>query len=262
MSQIKQKTPDFNPFSLKDKTILISGASSGIGARAAIDCSQSGAKVILLGRNKKRLQEVEGQCNQQKKPFSYAFDLTIDQQINALIQVLQEVPVIDGFVHAAGISGTFPFRYASTKKMEDLFRINVFSGFELTRLMIKNKILSEKGASIVFISSVMAMVGENAKSVYSMTKGAVESATRSLAIEFADKKIRFNCISPALVESPMSKNTFKDLETAAYEKVKNMHPLGTGKPEDVSHACLYLLSDAAKWVTGSNLVVDGGYTAH
>jgi len=129
----------------------------------------------------------------------------------------------------------------------------------LTRLTVKQSNISGEYASIIFISSVMGMAGETGKSLYSMTKGALIAGVRSLAIELAPRNIRVNCISPGVVESPMSKNAVYSRNEDALNKIKAFHPLGLGQPEDVANACIYLLSDAAKWVTGTNLIVDGGY---
>jgi len=117
------------------------------------------------------------------------------------------------------------------------------------------------GGSIIFISSVMGVVGENGKTMYSMTKGALISAVKSLSIELATRKIRINAISPGVVETPMSKNAIYSRNEESLDKIKSLHPLGLGQPEDVANACVFLLSDASKWITGTNMLVDGGYLA-
>jgi NAD(P)-dependent dehydrogenase (short-subunit alcohol dehydrogenase family) len=147
------------------------------------------------------------------------------------------------------------------EKMEEFFHVNVHSAFNLTRIITKPSGISEEGASIVFISSVMGIVGENGKSLYSMTKGALIAGARSLAIELAPRNIRVNCISPGVVVSPMSKGAVYSKDEESLNKIKGLHPLGLGHTEDVANACIYLLSDASRWVTGTNMVVDGGYTA-
>ena len=128
--------------------------------------------------------------------------------------------------------------------------------------MLLNKLhFSEDGGSIVFISSVMGVVGENGKTLYSMTKGALISAVKSMSVELAPRKIRVNAISPGMVETPMSKNAIYSRNEESLDKLRKMHPLGFGKPEDVANASVFLLSDASRWITGTNLIVDGGYLA-
>ena len=122
--------------------------------------------------------------------------------------------------------------------------------------------MTSQGGSIIFISSVMGMVGETGKVLYGMTKGALIAGTKSLALELARKKIRVNCISPGVVVSPMSENAIYSKDEKSLQRIKDLHPLGLGEAEDVANSCIFLLSDAGKWISGTNLVVDGGYTAH
>jgi NAD(P)-dependent dehydrogenase (short-subunit alcohol dehydrogenase family) len=147
------------------------------------------------------------------------------------------------------------------EKMDEFFHANVHSAINLTRIVTKQSRKSEEGASVVFISSVMGIVGENGKSLYSMTKGALIAGARSLAIELAPRNIRVNCISPGVVESPMSKGAIYSRNEESLNKIRGMHPLGLGRPEDVANASVFLLSDASRWITGTNLIVDGGYLA-
>jgi NAD(P)-dependent dehydrogenase (short-subunit alcohol dehydrogenase family) len=248
-----------NPFSLTNKTILITGASSGIGRQSAITCAQMGARVILLGRNKPRLTEVRDAIT--TPTLIYDFDLTDSAGVDKFILSINKKDIkINGVIHSAGISETLPFRSYSMKKLVGIFETNVAGPLELTRKLIKGKVLVNENASIVFISSVMALVGEAGKTSYGMSKGAIDSAVRSLAIEFAPKGIRFNSILPGVVKSPMSDSAVYAQSATAYKKIEALHPLGIGAPDDVANACIYLLSDASRWVTGSNLVVDGGYT--
>ncbi|MDT8394798.1 MAG: SDR family oxidoreductase [Bacteroidales bacterium] len=248
-------------FSLKDKTILITGASSGIGRQCAFSCSSAGAKLIIMGRNHARLAEtfetLEGKHHQ-----AFMLDLNDEAKSQKVLASLQEKnKSIDGIIHAAGISTTLPFRSTSPDKMNEYFNTNVAAAFNLSRLMIKNKLMNKNGGSIIFLASVMGSVGEMGKTLYGMTKGALLAGSKSMAIELASKNIRVNCISPGVVESPMSKNAIYSRDEASLQKIKDLHPLGLGKPDDVANACIYLLSDASRWITGTNLIVDGGYTA-
>lgn len=247
-------------FSLLSKTILITGASSGIGKACAQACSEAGAQVLLVARNKEKLNEAYNHLKGKGHQI-YSIDLTDFEAVNSFIKELQGNKIrIDGIVHAAGLSLTHPFKYMNIKKLDALFQINVYAAYELSRLVIKS--VSNKGLSIVFIASVMGTVGEKAKSAYSMTKGALLSGSRSLALEMAPQQMRVNCISPGVIETPMTQNaTYKQSE-AAYNEIIKKHPLGKlGEPEDVANACVFLLSNASKWVTGIDLKIDGGYSA-
>jgi len=251
-----------NPFSLEGKTILVTGASSGIGRQCSISCSEMGAKIVLIGRNEDRLRETIQLMEKPETHLYSVIDLTEYDKIEALLkEVLEKSGKIHGIVHSAGISTTLPLNMVSPKKMEEFFQTNVYGAINLTRLITKKAIFAEEGGSIIFISSVMGIVGEVAKSLYSMTKGALISGSRSLALELAERKIRVNCISPGVVVTPMSQNAVYSQDEESFNKVIGLHPLGLGTPEDVANACLYLLSDASRWVTGTNIVLDGGYTA-
>jgi len=145
--------------------------------------------------------------------------------------------------------------------MEEFFRTNVIGAINLTKHAVKSAHFSETGGSVVFISSVMGVAGENGKTLYSMTKGALIAAVRSMAVELAPRKVRVNTVSPGVVESPMSRSAVYSKDEESLNRIRSLHPLGLGKPEDVANACLFLLSDEARWITGTNLVVDGGYLA-
>lgn len=251
----------YNPFSLEGKTILITGASSGIGAQCAIDCSKMGAKIVLLARNEERLQDtlknMEG-----KGHLTISFDLDNLSLIpNIVDEIVNQIGPLDGVLHCAGISTTTPLKLVKEDMLEKYFRTNVFSTTLLTKEICKMKYHKKEGASIVFFSSVAACNGESAKSTYSMTKGALISGMRSLACEYGTKKIRFNCISPGIVITPINKNQPYLEDPELRVKYEKKHILGFGQPTDISQACIFLLSDAARWITGQNIIVDGGYTA-
>jgi NAD(P)-dependent dehydrogenase (short-subunit alcohol dehydrogenase family) len=144
---------------------------------------------------------------------------------------------------------------------EKMFSINVISGFELARIISKKKYLDNKGSSFIFISSVMGVVGNSALIGYSATKGALISATKSFALELISKNVRVNSISPGYVKTEMANKLFDKIPKEAREQIINMHPLGLGTPEYIANACVFLLSDASRWITGTNLIVDGGYSA-
>jgi len=250
------------PFHLKDKNIIVTGASSGLGRQVAISCSQLDARVILIGRNNQRLQETLSLMPDPARHITISADLTEFDKIEGVIKnVVDAVGKMDGIVHCAGISQTLPLRSVTPEKLVSIFNINVFAAYQLTRVACIPKYFSSEGGSIIFISSVAGIKGENAKSAYSMTKGAMIAGARSLAVELAPKKIRVNCISPGLIITPLNENAEHITNPELRENLEKQHFFGLGKPEDVANACIYLLSDASRWVTGTNLVIDGGYIA-
>lgn len=249
-------------FSLTGRTIVITGASSGIGKQCAINCSQQGAKVILLGRDENRLMDTMNKLSNTREKDYFAFDLTDYKIVDSFVQDLfDKHGKIDGLINAAGISTTLPFKLMTPEKMNHFYNVNVTASMNLTRLLTQKKIFSEKGGAIVFISSVMGVVGETGKALYALTKGAINAGVKSLALELAKRKIRVNCVSPGVVETPMSKRSVYSQDEELLNKVRNMHPLGLGQPEDIANVCVFLLSDSARWITGTNIIVDGGYTA-
>jgi NAD(P)-dependent dehydrogenase (short-subunit alcohol dehydrogenase family) len=251
-----------NSFSLKEKNIVITGASSGIGRACAVACSQMGARLLLIGRQVEELEKTKAMLAEPNLATILPIDITLFEEVTAkLKELLPDFGSVDGIIHAAGISTTLPFRNSSVEKMNHFLQVNVVAALHLTKLLIKPASVSPAGASIVFITSVMSQVGESAKMLYSMSKGALLAASRSMAIELAPLKIRVNCIAPGVVDTPMSQNAYYSLQPELKEKITGLHPLGLGKPEDVANACLFLLSDAGRWITGTQLMVDGGYTA-
>jgi NAD(P)-dependent dehydrogenase (short-subunit alcohol dehydrogenase family) len=248
-------------FSLKEKNILITGASSGIGKQCALLFSQLGANVILIARNKERLKITYNEMEKGNHLF-FSQDITEYDKLEELIRnSVEKIGKISGFVHSAGIETTLPLRSMEPSFYEKMFSINVISGFELARIISKKKYLDNKGSSFIFISSVMGVVGNSALIGYSATKGALISATKSFALELISKNVRVNSISPGYVKTEMANKLFDKIPKEAREQIINMHPLGLGTPEYIANACVFLLSDASRWITGTNLIVDGGYSA-
>ena len=251
-----------NIFSLKNKTILITGASSGIGRTCAVECSKAGADVIAIGRNVERLQETMQEMEPSDGHRSMKMDLNETDEVDQKMKTLEEEGIIiHGVINSAGISTTLPLRMITPEKIKPFIDTNVSAAIYLSKWVTRRKLTPDTGSSIVMISSVMGSVGEAGKTIYSLTKGAILAASRSMAIELASKKVRVNCISPGVVETPMSDDAVYSRNEEARNKIEALHPLGLGSPEDVAYACIYLLSDASKWITGTNLFVDGGYTA-
>lgn len=249
----------FNPFSLKNKTILITGASSGIGRQCAIDCSKMGAKVILIARNKERLKETHSMMEGSNHGL-FPIDLNnIDSIKFCIDDIINQYGRCDGVIHAAGIEITKPLKLLSSDDYDKIFRINTYSAFELIRQISGVKKMNPF-SSIVLISSISALIGRTGLTAYSASKGALNSAVRIMALELASRKIRVNVVSPGTILTPMMKNYLDTLSPDEYNKRIEGFPLGLGNPCDISNACIYLLSDASQWVTGQNLIVDGGYT--
>lgn len=251
-----------NPFSLQNKTILITGASSGIGKGIAIACANQGAKLLLLGRDLDRLKETLNLCENGKEHSFLSLDLQDDLNgTNNFQSFVKSHSPIHGFVHAAGMSPTVPFKVMKKEQVLAAFQLNLFSSIEILQQLIKVGIKAPEGMSVLMIASVMSKVGEKGKSLYAMTKSAMIGMVKSLALEYADKKIRFNSISPAVINTPLSSKSEYRKDELAMGKVLDQHPLGLGEVEDIAHAAVYLLSDASRWTTGSNMIVDGGYLA-
>lgn len=247
------------PFSLKQKKIIVTGASSGIGREIAIQCAGAGARILALGRDEARLKATIEACGEGHA--YYQVDLASPTQINDIITFFAECAPIHGIVHAAGVSPTLPFRTMKSKQITDAFQVNLFSAIELIQILLKPGIRATEGVSVVMISSVMSEVGEKAKSLYAMTKASSVALIKSLALEYADKSVRFNAISPSVVNTPLTEKSVYRRDEESMRAVLVQHPLGLGNPQDVAYAALYLQSDASRWVTGTNMIVDGGYLA-
>ena len=248
-------------FNLKNKNIIITGASSGIGRQCAITFSQLGANIILIARNQERLEDTYTKL-EKGNHLIISQDITKYDKLEEVVNIaLDKLGRISGFVHSAGIEMTLPLRSMNSSYYENMFAINVISGFELARIISKKKYFDEKGGSFVFISSVMAILGQVGKVGYCSSKGALISGVKAMALELASKNIRVNSVLPGVVETEMSKEMFKRLSEESKKSITDMHLLGLGKSEDIANACAFLLSDASRWVTGTNLIVDGGYSA-
>ncbi|MGH1518930.1 SDR family NAD(P)-dependent oxidoreductase [Chryseobacterium sp. JK1] len=248
-------------FSLKNKTILITGASSGIGRSCSVECSNSGADLILVGRNFDELQKTATMLNPEARVEIIAEDITQSDNLEAVIaEKVAILGKISGFIHCAGIEKTLPLKKHSPQLYHDIFEVNVIAGFEIAKILSLKKYKNET-CSFVLISSVAGMVGEPGKAAYSASKGAVIAGARSLAMELSRSNIRVNSISPAMVNTPILEKMFDDIGDEASSEIIKKHPLGLGEPKDVANACIFLLSDASRWVTGTNLVIDGGYSA-
>lgn len=250
----------YNPFSLENKTILVTGASSGIGRQCAIDCSKMGAKVVLLARNEERLQETLSEMEGEGHKY-YSCDLGDLDGIKPLSElIISDNGKLDGIIHAAGIEMTKPVRLLTPSDYADVFRVNSMSGFELVKHLTSIKNFNKSGG-VIFISSITGVIARSGVAAYAASKGALISAARVFAVELAKRGIRVNCISPGTILTPLMENYLSTLSKEQREARVSGFPLGIGKTTDISQTAIFLLSDASRWITGQNIIVDGGYTS-
>ena len=246
---------NYNPFSLKEKTVLVTGASSGIGRATAIECSKLGARLIITGRNEERLNETMGLLSGEGHTMVTG-DLTSQEDID---KIVSETGKINGLVLCAGKGMTSPFPFSTKDKYVEIFDVNFFAPVELLKLMMKKKKM-EKDSSVVMVSSI----GGNGSyslgnGVYGASKAALSSTMRFCARELAAKKIRVNTVNPGMVNTKLI--TGGAISEEQHQLDMQKYPLKRyGEPEEIAWAIIYLLSDASAWVTGHSLVIDGGVT--
>ncbi len=245
----------YNPFSLEGKTILVTGASSGIGAATAIECSKMGAKVVLTARNEERLKLTFSQMEGEGHVIIPA-DLSNQNSIDGLVDI---VPVFDGVVNNAGITITAMTQFVSEEDLKKVLDVNTVAPIMLVQKLLKKKKLG-KGASIVVTDSISGVECVSFGNVlYSTSKAAINGFVRNAALDLAQKKIRVNAVCPGMIETHiLNAGTISEEQL---EIDKQRYPLKRfGKPKEVAYAIIYLLSDASAFTTGSSLVMDGGFT--
>ena len=251
-----------NPMSLSGKNVIVTGASSGIGLVTSRLICDLGGNVAMVSRNEEKLAAAQREVSKETAKI-FSFDLQNTGKIPDLVNLIRaEVGPIGGLVHCAGDFAITPLRSFDPNEYRNLYDLHVTVFFMLSKAVCMKKNLDPTGASIVAVSSVAAISGSEGLSTYSSVKGALISAVRSLAVEYAPKGIRFNCVCPGWVNTPMLdriKELYPDPESFDLAITKR-HLLGLGQPEDVSNSICFLLSDAARWITGTNIVLDGGYS--
>ncbi|MCF8234549.1 MAG: SDR family oxidoreductase [Bacteroidales bacterium] len=242
-----------NAFDLHGKAILITGASSGLGRQSAITLSRYGARLIITGRDQKRLQKtfdlLEGSGHEK-----IIADLSVEKDVENLTQRISK---INGVLYSVGISSIVPAAFLQKEEIEKVFDTNFKSILYLNTALLRQKKF-EQAASILFISTISAKYPYVGGSLYVSAKTALEGYARVLALELAKKKIRVNCLRPAFVKGSMLEQTKEELSEEVIKQIDKKQPLGLGEPADVANTVVFFMSDASKWITGTNLVLGGG----
>jgi NAD(P)-dependent dehydrogenase (short-subunit alcohol dehydrogenase family) len=241
-------------FDLTGKTILVTGASSGLGKQCAISAGMQGAMVIITGRNKERLEETFEKLHGTGHRTILA-DLTKPEDISGLVD---QLPELNGVVYSTGISDLAPARFIKKEDVEKTFSISFNASVLLTSELLAKKKLVKNACSLVFISTISTRYPFVGGAMYISAKAALESYAKVLALELAPKGIRSNSLSPAFVKTPMLNDTAEKYSDEAVRKIEAQQLLGLGDPEDVANVVVFFLSDAARWITASNLILGGG----
>ena len=249
-----------NPMDLSGKRILVTGASSGIGRTTSQLLARLGARVALLARDEARLQQTLDSLAGSGHSMD-VFDLAAIDEIPALLKRLaKEQGPLAGLFHCAGVGTIMPVSILKGKYIDPVLDVSIKAALLLTRGFCQKGVHREGPASIVFMSSAASLRGKIGLSIYSASKAAIDGAVRSLAVELSGRRIRVNSIAAGAVQTEMHHEIVKNLDEAGISEYREKHLLGFGSPEDIAYAAAFLLSDAAKWITGTTMVVDGGYS--
>jgi NAD(P)-dependent dehydrogenase (short-subunit alcohol dehydrogenase family) len=245
-----------------DRVVLVTGASSGIGRATATRLAQEGARVVLVARNRARLDEA---CQQLAGSGHVArvCDVTDEKAVEALAGGLRaEVGAVHGLAHCAGIHWLRPLQMTDQAALLQMLTSHVLSSIALTRALVTCRLAAKDGCAVVWLSSAAALQGNAGTVAYAAAKGALISGARALAVELARRKLRINVIAPGVVRTPQSEAYLSSFTPEQLQALTSEHLLGLGEPEDIAAAAAFLLSDDARWITGSVLVADGGLTSH
>ncbi len=247
------------PWSLSDRHFIITGASSGIGQAIAGLFDRLGARLTLVDQDREGLDASLEGC----KGLGHSliqFDLRDVEGVDGLVKdAVGRGGPLNGIVHSAGMQSVTPAKTLSRANWSEIFAVNTESGLALAKSLSSRKIYAGAHGSVVFVSSIMGLAGSPGAVAYSMSKAALHGITRSLALEFAPRKIRVNCVAPGFVKTPLLERTSRLWDEDQRSAVEALHPLGFGLPEDIANAAAYLCCDTGRWITGTVLVVDGGY---
>lgn len=247
-----------NPLNLEGHRLLVTGAASGIGFATSRLFRALGASVVMLDRDEARLAEAAAEL----EASAVCFDLLDTDGLPALfVELARTEGPFSGLVHAAGVSSISPTRLLTSARYRDVLAINAEAALALLRGFQHRSVCRANGGSVVFISSVIGLVGSAGASAYAMSKAALTGLAKSAALEFAPRAIRVNCIAPGFVKTAMFEGNSRLWSEDQRRQIESSHPLGLGEPEDIANAAAFLVADASRWITGSVLVCDGGYTA-
>ena len=238
--------------------ILLTGATSGIGLETLKSLLDDKNKVFAVARDFSKISNLLELHSDSLVPIT--FDLKETENIEKIFNEINLVDEkLDALIHCAGIEETIPLTLYSPAKIKNIYGVNVFAGIELLRHFTKKK-YSNDGASAVFVSSVMGVLGQPGKIGYCSSKAAVLGMVKASALEFAKRKIRVNAVLPGVVNTPMTQNLFTQISAENVEQIKAMHPLGIGEVSDVVPTIEFLISAKSRWITGQNFIIDGGYS--
>lgn len=251
-----------NPMDLSGRNILVTGASSGIGKTIAVYLSKLGANVMLAARDENKLKTAYNDLEQGSHSY-YSIDLNNLNEIEGMLdKICSDGRKLNGIVHSAGISKTVPIQFLKIQDLNSIMSVNFYSFMELVKHFTKRK-YNETGGSIVAISSISGKVGARGLAAYCASKGALDSAIRALAVELAPRNIRINSIAPGMIKTQIYEGLLEVVNNKDFEAdLKKRQFMGPGAPEDVASAAAFLLSDASGFITGTSMIVDGGYLAH